>query len=240
MVPLGKLVIINAAPKLTQTAIATKDFCIFAPPRPLVVGDAKRISVSYCSKDGYGTRLIPPGTFKNLHFVRTPHYVQITALGNFTKVNVPAGDEGGELGLTVTETQSAPWSSASGANLTIGPNSLHMMNFASELALIHRSPPDFANTYMTWKDVAGTCLVTTTALDLTNAKEKMSLYQWVNTADLTVQFSPGNGASHLNLQMVPLCSPPWFELLKICRIRNQQLAFDRLLVDKLIVVYARL
>ncbi|OAV97132.1 hypothetical protein PTTG_05758 [Puccinia triticina 1-1 BBBD Race 1] len=148
MVPLGKLVIINAAPKLTRTAIATKDFCIFAPPRPLVVGDAKRISVSYCSKDGYGTRLIPPGTFKNLHFVHTPHYVQITALGNFTKVNVPAGDKGGELGLTVTETQSAPWSSASGANLTIGLNSLHMMNFASELALIHRSPPDFANTYV--------------------------------------------------------------------------------------------
>ncbi|KAA1097475.1 hypothetical protein PGT21_008273 [Puccinia graminis f. sp. tritici] len=76
---------------------SAEDFCIFAPPRPLVVGEAERIAVSYCSKDGYGTRLIPPGTFKNLHFVRTPHYVQITALGNFTKVNVPKGDEGGEL-----------------------------------------------------------------------------------------------------------------------------------------------
>ncbi|KAI7961708.1 hypothetical protein MJO28_002197 [Puccinia striiformis f. sp. tritici] len=76
---------------------SAEDFCIFAPPRPLVVGEAERIAVSYCTKDGYGTRLIPPGTFKNMHFVRTPHYVQITALGDFTKVNVPQGDEGGEL-----------------------------------------------------------------------------------------------------------------------------------------------
>ncbi|KAI9618413.1 hypothetical protein KEM48_006737, partial [Puccinia striiformis f. sp. tritici PST-130] len=88
----------------------------------LVVGEAERIAVSYCTKDGYGTRLIPPGPSRtctlckqltltsdphsksprrpiadeNCHS-RTPHYVQITALGDFTKVNVPQGDEGGEL-----------------------------------------------------------------------------------------------------------------------------------------------
>ncbi|KAG0143249.1 hypothetical protein CROQUDRAFT_724666 [Cronartium quercuum f. sp. fusiforme G11] len=73
------------------------DFCLFAPPTVQTVGEAERVAVSYCSKDGYGTRLIPAGTFKNLHFVRTQHYVQITATGNFTKVNIPKGDEGGEL-----------------------------------------------------------------------------------------------------------------------------------------------
>ncbi|KAG0152574.1 hypothetical protein CROQUDRAFT_85697 [Cronartium quercuum f. sp. fusiforme G11] len=73
------------------------DFCMFAPPTRQTVGQAERVSVSYCSNDGYGTRLIPPETFHNLHFVRTKHYVQITARGDFTKVNVPKGDDGGEL-----------------------------------------------------------------------------------------------------------------------------------------------
>lgn len=76
---------------------SAEDFCIFAPPHRLAVGDAERLTVSYCSKNGYGTRLIPPGTFRNLHYIRTPHYIQITALGDFTKVNVPPRDEGGEL-----------------------------------------------------------------------------------------------------------------------------------------------
>ncbi|MBW0489445.1 hypothetical protein O181_029160 [Austropuccinia psidii MF-1] len=76
---------------------SAEDFCFFAPPEPKSVGDAERECVSYCSQDGRGTRLIPPGTFRNLHYVRTPHYVQITGLGDFTKVNVPSGDTGGEL-----------------------------------------------------------------------------------------------------------------------------------------------
>lgn len=73
------------------------DFCFFAPPTMQPVGNAERISVSYCTKDGHGTRLVPKDTFHNLHYVRTPHYIQITATGDFTKVNVPKGDEGGEL-----------------------------------------------------------------------------------------------------------------------------------------------
>lgn len=76
---------------------SAEDFCVFAPPERMAIGDAERICVSYCTKDGYGTRLIPPGTFRNLHYVRTPHYIQITALGDFTKLNVPANDQGGEL-----------------------------------------------------------------------------------------------------------------------------------------------
>ncbi|KAA1097363.1 hypothetical protein PGT21_004174 [Puccinia graminis f. sp. tritici] len=77
---------------------SAEDFCVFAPPRVLPVGEAERIAVAYCSKYGHGTRLIPPGTFKTLHYVRTPHYIQITSIGDFTKLNVPANDEGGELG----------------------------------------------------------------------------------------------------------------------------------------------
>lgn len=40
---------------------------------------------------------MPNGTLKGVHFVKTPEYVQVTGVGNFTKINVPKGDEGGEL-----------------------------------------------------------------------------------------------------------------------------------------------
>ena len=32
-----------------------------------------------------------------MHFVQTPDYVQITGVGDLTKLNIPAGDDGGEL-----------------------------------------------------------------------------------------------------------------------------------------------
>lgn len=36
------------------------------------------------------------GLFRPVH--STQNYIQITGLGDFTKINVAAGDEGGELG----------------------------------------------------------------------------------------------------------------------------------------------
>jgi hypothetical protein len=41
--------------------------------------------------------VIPDGTLKAVHFVETPDYVQITGTGDFTKINIPKGDSGGEL-----------------------------------------------------------------------------------------------------------------------------------------------
>ena len=76
------------------------DFCFFAPPDPgadSVIGNTERIEVSWCIKPGYGTRLIPDGAITGAHFVMTPDYVQVTGVGNLTLVNIPAGDEGGEL-----------------------------------------------------------------------------------------------------------------------------------------------
>jgi len=76
------------------------DFCIFAPPNPgadSVIGNTERIEVSWCMKDGYGTRLIPDGTITGAHFVKTPDYVQVTGVGDLTKMNIPSGDGGGEL-----------------------------------------------------------------------------------------------------------------------------------------------
>ncbi|KAG8773918.1 hypothetical protein FRC12_002246 [Ceratobasidium sp. 428] len=80
---------------------SVNDFCLWAPPysngHNSSVGDVEQIMVSWCMNDGYGTRLIPDGTIKGAHFVQTPDYVQVTGWGDFTKMNIPARDTGGEL-----------------------------------------------------------------------------------------------------------------------------------------------
>ncbi|KNZ80105.1 hypothetical protein J132_07393 [Termitomyces sp. J132] len=76
------------------------DWCIWAPPSPgpdAVIGNTERIEVAWCTKNGTGTRLIPDGAITGAHFVQTPDFVQVTGVGNLTFVNVPAGDQGGEL-----------------------------------------------------------------------------------------------------------------------------------------------
>ena len=76
------------------------DWCIFAPPEPgpdSVIGNTERIEVAWCLRPGYGTRLIPDGAITGAHFVQTPDYVQVTGIGDLTMINIPQGDEGGEL-----------------------------------------------------------------------------------------------------------------------------------------------
>ena len=76
------------------------------PPRAeslsLIAGDPKFCScvlLSYAlhSHPGRGQRLFPDGTLNSAHWVETPDYVQITGTGNFDKINIAAGDAGGEL-----------------------------------------------------------------------------------------------------------------------------------------------
>ncbi|KAK0495827.1 hypothetical protein EDD18DRAFT_220406 [Armillaria luteobubalina] len=76
------------------------DFCLWAPPQPgaaSTIGETERIEVAWCTKEGYGTRLIPDGAITGAHFIQTPDFVQITGSGNLTMLNIPAGDGGGEL-----------------------------------------------------------------------------------------------------------------------------------------------
>ncbi|CAA7267282.1 unnamed protein product [Cyclocybe aegerita] len=76
------------------------DFCLFAPPNPgadSVIGNTERIEVAWCTKNGTGARLIPDGAIKGAHFVQTPDFVQVTGIGDLTLLNIPVGDEGGEL-----------------------------------------------------------------------------------------------------------------------------------------------
>jgi len=73
------------------------DFCLWAPPTKGTIGDTEREEVAWCTKSGRGTRTIPDKTLQGVHFVQTPDYVQVTGQGVFTNLNIPAGDEGGEL-----------------------------------------------------------------------------------------------------------------------------------------------
>ncbi|KAK0546249.1 hypothetical protein OC846_002685 [Tilletia horrida] len=76
---------------------SASDFCLWASRTPGAIGDTERDEVSWCTKPGYGTRVIPDGTLASVHFVKTPTYVQVTGTGDFTKMNIVANDPGGEL-----------------------------------------------------------------------------------------------------------------------------------------------
>ncbi|KAI9511940.1 hypothetical protein F5148DRAFT_949796, partial [Russula earlei] len=85
---------------LCQTLIVNSlsDVCTYAPPQPnSTIGDTEGIEVSWCTKNGYGTRGIPPGTITGGQMLRTPYYIQIVLFVDQTKINLQAGDYGGEL-----------------------------------------------------------------------------------------------------------------------------------------------
>jgi hypothetical protein len=74
------------------------DFCLWAPMEPnSAIADTEGEEVAWCTKPGRGTRLIPEGTFTGLQFIKTPDYVQIVGFMDGTKINIKAGDFGGEL-----------------------------------------------------------------------------------------------------------------------------------------------
>jgi len=85
---------------LCQTLLfnSIDDFCLWGPPEhDSIVGDTEGEMVAWCSKPGYGTRLIPEGTLKGLQYIKTPAYISIVGFIDQTKINIQAGDYGGEL-----------------------------------------------------------------------------------------------------------------------------------------------
>ena len=74
------------------------DWCTFGPAgtgEPL--GNVEGETVAWCTLPRNNARVIPDGTITAAHFVKTPLYVQLMALGDFTRIGLPEGDEGGEL-----------------------------------------------------------------------------------------------------------------------------------------------
>jgi len=85
---------------LCQTLLfnSLDNFCIWGPPEPNSdVGSHEGEMIAWCSKPGYGTRLIPEGTLKGLQLTKTPDYIQIVGFIDQTKINLADGDYGGEL-----------------------------------------------------------------------------------------------------------------------------------------------
>lgn len=80
------------------TLNSVDDFCLFAPAEPnSAIGNVEAEVVAWCTKERNGARLIPDGAITSAHFVKTPLYVQIQGSGDLTKLNIAAGDDGGEL-----------------------------------------------------------------------------------------------------------------------------------------------
>jgi hypothetical protein len=73
------------------------DFCLFAPPTPQDISDSETIEVAWCTKPRNDARLIPDGTITGVSFLKTDFYVQLIGYGDLTRINIPAGDFGGEL-----------------------------------------------------------------------------------------------------------------------------------------------
>jgi hypothetical protein len=105
---------------------SVEDFCLFAPSMPnSAIGNVEAEVVAWCTKERNGARLIPDGCVPSrrsrgpwlahqetdplwaassqrraitaAHFVKTPLYVQVQGRGDLTKLNIAAGDDGGEL-----------------------------------------------------------------------------------------------------------------------------------------------
>jgi len=85
---------------LCQTAVINSidDFCLWGPPIPnSTVGETEGESVAWCTKSGYGTRVIPQGAITGVQFMRTPDYVQVTGYIQQDLIDLQADDSGGEL-----------------------------------------------------------------------------------------------------------------------------------------------
>lgn len=74
------------------------DWCVFGPPEPnSVIGNTEAYEVAWCIQPRNNARVIPDGTVTAAHMVKTPLYWQIQGFGDFTKINIASGDQGGEL-----------------------------------------------------------------------------------------------------------------------------------------------
>ncbi|BGP39941.1 hypothetical protein JCM10450v2_003921 [Rhodotorula kratochvilovae] len=107
-----------------STAVSIDDFCLWAPPTPgEEVGNIEGEMVAWCTKEGYGTRIIPEGALQGVQFIQTPHYVQVVGYIDQVKINMLPDDYGGEMDPHGADQRGNPlggllFSNAFGANTT--------------------------------------------------------------------------------------------------------------------------
>jgi len=74
------------------------DFCLYAPPSPnSTIADTEGEEVAWCTKSGYGTRILPDSALLGVQAIKTPDYLEIIGAINQPLINIAAGDTGGEL-----------------------------------------------------------------------------------------------------------------------------------------------
>ena len=75
-----------------------EDFCLWAPSIPgKTVGEIEGEMIAWCTRPGHGTRVMPDGTITGVQFTRSPDYVEVVGFMDQTKINMVAGDAGGEM-----------------------------------------------------------------------------------------------------------------------------------------------
>ncbi|VDB88649.1 unnamed protein product [Peniophora sp. CBMAI 1063] len=74
------------------------DFCLWAPPNAnSTIADTEGEEVAWCTKKGYGTRIMEEGTITGAQLLKTDQYWMITGLVNQSLINIQSDDFGGEL-----------------------------------------------------------------------------------------------------------------------------------------------
>ena len=73
------------------------DFCFWAPQALDNIADTEGEEVAWCTKKGHGTRIVPQGTILGAQVLKNNDYWMITGLVDQTRLNIQAGDYGGEL-----------------------------------------------------------------------------------------------------------------------------------------------
>jgi len=53
--------------------------------------------IAWCTQPGHGTRVMPDGTLTGVQFTKAPDYIQVVGFMDQTKINMAAGDAGGEM-----------------------------------------------------------------------------------------------------------------------------------------------
>ncbi|KAH8830277.1 hypothetical protein DL96DRAFT_1813352 [Flagelloscypha sp. PMI_526] len=84
---------------LCQTSFLNSldDFCLWAPPQPnSVIADTEGEEVAWCTKPGR-THLFLSGVILAYNSCKLPDYIQVVGFIDQTKINIQAGDFGGEL-----------------------------------------------------------------------------------------------------------------------------------------------
>ncbi|GAA5962527.1 hypothetical protein JCM21900_003666 [Sporobolomyces salmonicolor] len=154
---------------LCQTAFvnSVEDFCLWAPPTPgQTIGDSEQVEVAWCTASGHGARVIPEGAIHSAHFLKTPHYIQVTGTGDFTSINIARGDEGGELDPHGATGNGNP---IGGLVFSNGQQIHEWTSFISDSEFCFRVCPDADDAWL-WCQVTPHALAHSVALSLADAR----------------------------------------------------------------------